>query len=191
MQTRAPSRAPPSLTRGPDSYPGPSDSDATSGDESDPRGPSRATERPRLGQLECTTRTLGMHDSFLLGQLECTTRTPSHARSCTTRIPRVRLGCRVMHYSCTTRIPRIRLGRRVAHRVVQLGIRVGTRRSDSAVRVGGPAARLGAREGPRVGAKESDSGPARGHESDRVCTVGSQVPVGTLPTFNNKTSRRC
>ena len=94
----------------------------------------------------------------------------------------VRLGRRVGHNSCTTRIPRIRLGRRVAHRVVQLGIRVGTRRSDSAVRVGGPAARLGAREGPRVGAKESDSGPARGPESDRVCTVRSQVPVATLPT---------
>ena len=118
-----------------------------------------------------------------LGQLECTTRTPSHARSCPTRIPRVRLGGRVGHDACTTRIPRIRLGRRVAHRVVQLGIRVGTRRSDSAVRVGGPAARLGAREGPRVGAKESDSGPARGPESDRVCTVGSQVPVATLPNI--------
>ena len=116
-----------------------------------------------------------------LGQLECTTRTPSHARSCPTRIPRVRLGRRVGHDACTTRIPRIRLGRRVAHRVVQLGIRVGTRRSDSAVRVGGPAARLGAREGPRVGTKESDSGPARGPESDRVCTVRSQVPVATLP----------
>ena len=53
VPTRAPSRAPPRLTRAPDSGRRPADSGATSGDESGRRGPSRPNEARDWGRWMC------------------------------------------------------------------------------------------------------------------------------------------
>ena len=85
--------------------------------------------------------------------------------SCQAEVERVK---QALREACAAEVASVREACNVGHEA-------GTRRTDSAHRVGGPAARLGAREGPRLGTKEPDSGHAREPESDRVGTVGSQL----------------